>query len=246
MSFCVFGLGALFLGCIVFPLIHLFAHPRIEAQRRCRYIVHIAFRAFLRVMTGLGVIEWRVSHADRLMHHGQLVAPNHPSLIDVVVTIAQIPDAYCLVKASHWRNPFLFGVMRATGYVSNADGVDTVARCAELLQRGETLVLFPEGTRSVPGQPLKLQRGALAIALKAGVKVTPVIIRVTPGILEKGRSWCDVPPVRPRFELEVHPPMELGAPRGGVERFSARARLAARELGDYYERHLGVEYGQSG
>lgn len=247
ISFLAFGLGGLFLSCVLFPLIHALASRKTMAQRRCRYVVHIAFRAFLRMMAGLGVIEWHVNHADRLTHEGgQLVVPNHPSLIDVVVTVAQLPDAYCLVKADHWRNPFLFGVMRATGYVSNADGTDIVAKCAELLRRGETLVLFPEGTRSVPNRPLKLQRGAVAIALTAGVKVTPVIIKVTPPMLQKGRPWWDIPRARPRFEIDVHPPMDLGAFDREVDRFSKRARRATRALSDYYERYLGVEYGQSG
>ena len=248
ISFAAFGIGGLFLSCALFPLIHLFSFGTAKARRRCRYVVHVGFRSFLNLMSALGVMEWRIHHAERLRQgRGRMIVPNHPSLIDVVLTIAQIPDAYCLVKAGHWRNPFLFGVMRATGYVSNGEGPEIVEKCAELLRRGETLVMFPEGTRSVPNQPLKLQRGAVAIALTAGVEITPVIIRVSPPTLQKGRPWFDVPTVRPVFDLDVHPPMNLGALRNSNDCFSTQARRATRELSSYYEKYLkwdpGVKYG---
>lgn len=246
ISFLVFAIGGLVLSYAVFPLIHVWGRKH-TAQRRCRYVVHIAFRIFMRMTAGLGLVEWHIHHADRLTRErGQLIVPNHPSLIDAVATIAQIPDVYCLAKASHWRNPFLLGAMRATGYISNAGGPETVEKCAELLRQGENLLLFPEGTRTVANQPLKLQRGAVAIALTAGVKVTPVIIRVTPPFLQKGRPWFDVPPVPPRFEIDVHPPMDLCAGAGNADRLSTRSRRATRELSHYFQTHLGVEYGQPG
>ncbi|WP_369678325.1 lysophospholipid acyltransferase family protein, partial [Enterococcus faecium] len=85
---------------------------------------------------------------------GQLIIANHPSLIDVVVLISIVRNADCVVKADLWKNPFLKGVVKATGYINNdADPEYFLNQCQQSFARGNNLIVFPEGTRSVPGKP---------------------------------------------------------------------------------------------
>ena len=91
---------------------------------------------------------------------------NHPSLIDVVVLISIIPNADCVVKAHLFKNPFLRGVVKNTGYISNADPEGLLVDCKKSLAAGNNLIIFPEGTRTKVGQAVKFQRGAANIALR--------------------------------------------------------------------------------
>ena len=153
LSFALFGLGGLFLRLVVFPLLALFARDPGEHRRRSRLAISRTFHFFVQFMYRSGVLTYRIEGAERLGKPGQMVIANHPSLIDVVVLISLIPDANCVVKQSLWRNPFTRGPVRAAQYISNSGSMDMLDEAAAALQQGQTLVIFPEGTRTTPGQP---------------------------------------------------------------------------------------------
>ena len=170
-SFSVFGVGGLFLGFILFPCVHLLSSGRPAAERRCQYLVHLAFGRFIWLMKSLGVLSYEIVGRDKLTQPGvNLVVANHPSLIDIVFIISMLPECHCVVKKAAWSNPFMAGIMWATGYISNNDPEVFIAACVHTLREGKRLVVFPEGTRTVPGLPMKLKRGA-----KLNIKITQAI-----------------------------------------------------------------------
>ena len=101
--------------------------------------------------------------------------------------------------------------------------------CADSLARGNNLIIFPEGTRSVPGQPFSMQRGAANIALQANVPLTPVRIRCEPTTLTKAEKWYQIPSRRFTMELTVLDDIELDAVVGDAPNKS----LASRKLTEY-------------
>jgi len=217
LSFTLFGIGGLLLGLVVFSLFHIL-FPKSKAERLCRYGVHLAFRGFIGFMNRTGVLDYHLQNVRELRKPGQLIIANHPSLIDIVFIVAQVPDAYCVVKAAAWKNPFMGLTMRATGYVQNASPTSFIDKCVETLQRGETLILFPEGTRTRPGKPLRFMKGAARIALKAKKPFTPVYIYLDPTTLTKEEPWYLIPIEKFHFYLRVgtaiepHDVTEEGAP----------------------------------
>jgi 1-acyl-sn-glycerol-3-phosphate acyltransferase len=130
------------------------------------------------------------------------------------------------VKQALWRNVFLRWPVYWAGYISNATGEGLVAACAAALRANRSLVVFPEGTRTRPGEPLSLHRGAAQIALAAPRDLRPVTITCDPITLYKGNSWFRVPPRRPHWVISVGEPIP-------VEPFLAAGEaqpLAARHL----------------
>src|SRR5690606_2029658 len=95
------------------------------------------------------------------------------------------------------------GPLRAAQYISNSGSMDMLDEAADALQQGQTLVIFPEGTRTAPGQPPNFHRGAAAIALRGARVVTPVTISVTPTTLTKAEPWYSIPSRRFHFHLRV-------------------------------------------
>ena len=202
LSFVLFGIGGLLLGLIVFPLFHIL-FSRAKAERLCRYGVHLSFRGFIGFMHCTGVLDYHLQNARELRKPGQLIIANHPSLIDVIFIVAQVPDAYCVVKAAAWKNPFMGLTMRVTGYIQNASPTSFIDKCVETLQRGDTLIMFPEGTRTKPGKPLRFMKGTARIALKANKPLTPVYLYLEPTTLTKGEPWYFIPLKRVRVHLCV-------------------------------------------
>ena len=212
VSFAVFGVGGLAIGAIVFPIIHVVSAGRETAYRRCQYIVHLAFRLFIWMMRGLGVLTYEVRGVEKLGDgENRIVVANHPSLLDVVFIIALLPRTLCVVKKKAWSNPVMTCVLSATSYIPNDDPRRLIDICVERLRQGNTLVIFPEGTRTVPGRPLALKRGAASIIIRSGKTVNPIAVTCTPNTLTKGERWYQVPKMRPNFRIAVGDSVEPGS-----------------------------------
>lgn len=235
LSFSAFGVGGFLLSVIIFPLVHLAAGDRKRAQKHCRYLVHKSFALFIWFMRSLGVLTEDFEGLEKLAGEGRLIIANHPSLIDVVLLISKLPNAHCIVKSAAWKNPVMFGVMRATGFIANSEGSSLVDACVELLQAGETLVMFPEGTRTTPGQKMQFKRGAAIIAAKASVAFTPVYISCNPSTLVKGAPWYDIPDKRPHFSLVVGNKLSLPIAEGMPGDLPSVARRNTNTLQMHFE-----------
>jgi 1-acyl-sn-glycerol-3-phosphate acyltransferase len=237
LGFAVFGAGALLMRGVAIPLINLCSRGAQTRHRRTRLAVHLSFRWFIALTKGLGLFTCEVRGLERLNRPGQLIIANHPSLIDVVFLIALIRNANCIVKHSLLRNPFMRRAVLCAGYLTNRDGKDIITHCASALAAGECLIIFPEGSRSVPGQPLQFQRGAARIALTSKAIVTPVIITCTPPMLTKQAKWYEIPPARAHFTLTVGDDMNVDFAQAP----SLPAAKAARDVTSRWQQYFAEE-----
>ncbi|NBG90072.1 1-acyl-sn-glycerol-3-phosphate acyltransferase [Pseudomonas sp. 9.1(2019)] len=203
VSFTLFGLGGLSLRLVVFPLLSCLPGDAVRHRQRARYTVSRLFWLFIRFMTRTGVLSYEVHGAERLGRPGQMIIANHPSLIDVVFLIGLMRDTNCVVKQSLWQNPFTRSPVRATQYISNDGSVDMLDNAAGALKEGQTLIIFPEGTRTRPGHAPAFHRGAAAIALRGAKILTPVVITVNPTSLTKAEPWYRIPNRRMHFSFRV-------------------------------------------
>jgi 1-acyl-sn-glycerol-3-phosphate acyltransferase len=208
-SFLTFGVGAVVFGLLVLPVVRALPAPRIERRRRARATVRAAMRFFVGLMRSLGVLTYTLSGIERLGRPGQLIIANHPSLIDVVFLLAITPPTNCVVKQGLWRNPLTRGAVTMAEYISNDPTAEMIEASASVLQAGQTLIMFPEGTRTVPSQPFVFHRGAANVALRAATAVTPVYIRCEPTTLTKAEPWYRIPVRRVHFSLEVGEDIDL-------------------------------------
>ncbi|MEX2150075.1 MAG: lysophospholipid acyltransferase family protein [Steroidobacteraceae bacterium] len=203
LSFLLFGIGGVLLGIVAVPLLLLVPGGRPARRMRVRRMIRVAFRLFIGFMHHTGAISYSFSGAERLGRPGQLIVANHPSLIDIVLLIGFIRHAGCVVKREAWRNPAMVIVVSAAGYVPNAPTDVMIERASELLTSGECLIMFPEGTRTVPHRPAHFHRGAASVALRGASIVTPVFIDVEPPSLSKSMPWYRLPVPRAHFALRV-------------------------------------------
>ena len=203
LAFVCFGIGGLLLWLVVFPLQALLLRDTAKRQHAARSVVQAVFRLFVGWMRLLGLIRYEVRGVEKLQRRGLLILANHPTLIDVAFLIGLVPNASCVVKSTLADHPCTRGPVRATGYICNNPGSDLLLACIDTLAAGSNLIIFPEGTRSRPGQALKMQRGAAQIALRGGLDITPVRIHCEPLGLYKGQPWWTVAKRPLRFTIEV-------------------------------------------
>ena len=222
-----FSLGGLLLTLTVFPIIHLRWRDPDQRRDRAQRAIHQSFRFFIGQMIWLGVMSVELRNAERLRElNGVLVLANHPTLIDVVLMISLMPRADCIVKEALWRNRYLGGVVRAAQYIPNRGAEQLVQDCSKALAKQRPLIVFPEGTRTVPGEPFSFQRGAAHVALATGCEVVPVILTCNPPTLTKATRWYQVPPRRFHVRLEVLEPIRAEQ----IIACGTEAPLASRQL----------------
>lgn len=208
LGFLAFGLGALFLTLVAFPM--LFLLPQGVRAEKARWCIHKCFAAFMWTVERLGLMNFEVSGREHLRNCGShIILANHPTLIDVVALIALIPNASCVVKQALWRNPFMGAVVRCASYISNAEPERVIDECVAEVQLPRPLIIFPEGTRSILGRKLQFQRGAAYITLRSGKPFLPVLIHCEPRTLTKGAAWYRIP--KRKFTLHVNVLPAMGA-----------------------------------
>ncbi|MGH7441720.1 MAG: lysophospholipid acyltransferase family protein, partial [bacterium] len=163
--------------------------PDPQRGRFGKALVRAFFRFFFGLMRTLCVLKLETRGLERLRAKGLFVVANHPTLIDFVLLAGIVPRADCLVKSalrSHWAMRWPVGL---AGYLSNDRGEETLDLCRKSLESGNSIVIFPEGTRTPTGQPVHLRRGAAQLALRCGRAVTQVVIDCPASNLEKGGTW---------------------------------------------------------
>lgn len=239
LGFGLFAMGGLVLRLVVFPCMRIGQRDRDRRQHQARAAIAVAFRCLIGFMVRSRLLTIEFSGAERLGRPGQLIIANHPSLLDVVFLLGQVDGASCIVKHSLARNPFTRAPISSAGYITNRDGLEMFEDAVQALQDGQTLILFPEGTRTPVETLPSFHMGASGIALRGARVLTPVVIRMRPRALAKGEPWYRIPKQRMRYSIQVGEDIPLT----GRERLSPpRAR---RQLNDqlhaYFEKELTKE-----
>ena len=234
--FVLFGVGGLLLSLVWFNLLLVVQRDRAKRRRLARRSISASFRFFLTVARLLGVLDYRLNHLAALQsERGCLVVANHPTLIDYVILASVMPETDCLVKSALLRNPFVSGVIRAADYLINSEADTLLSESARRLAQGDTLLIFPEGTRTRVGEPLALQRGAANIAVRCARDLRVVIIHCSEPLLDKKSQWYDVPPNKPIFTVNVCDRVNIGDFYDASQQEPA---LAARQLNRHLQHQL--------
>ncbi len=236
LSFAVFGLGGVLIPPVATLWIRLTSADPAERQRRARLLIHRTFRLYVHFMRALGVLRWTVKDEELLQRPGLLVLANHPCLIDVVFLIAFIPNPDCIVKGRLLANPAMSGFLRLTGFLANDSGPGLIEDAQRSLAAGSALIIFPEGTRTVPGEPLRFQRGAANVALRTLTAVTPVTILCQPITLSKKHRWYHIPPKKLHISLLVG--ADIAVTGYDQEHPAMAARQLTQDLQDYFTEEL--------
>ena len=173
--------------------------------------------------TGVRTAARGLERVDRSASY--VFVSNHQSIYDIPVLFVSLPlQLRIIAKASLGRFPVLGWHLRWTGHllVDRARaGVGALQQVARMMRRGHSLIVFPEGTRSVDGRVGRFRRGLFLLAIEAGLPVVPVAVAGTRHVMRKGRlTTCpgDV-------DVVLHEPLPTeGLARSDATRLAEHAR----------------------
>lgn len=135
---------------------------------------------------------------------------NHQSNFDIPVLLACLLVQFrMLAKAELFKIPLFGYAMQRAGYISidrsnRKSAFMSLKKAAGIIRGGVSVMIFPEGTRSIDGRIREFKKGGFVLAVDAGVPVVPVIIHGTRRIMPKRRLF-----IRPGVVvLEIRTPIE--------------------------------------
>jgi len=153
-------------------------------------------------------------HATRLIYvrwHGftpaALAGPavyiaNHPGLLDATFLLARLPDTICIFKPTLIRHPAIGPAAIMAGYAAGDGGADLIRDVAARVAAGRSLLVFPEGTRSLADRKMgPLKPGFALIAARARVPVRLIAIDSPRDLLPRGRPWWRLPSFPSRVQV---------------------------------------------
>lgn len=136
-----------------------------------------------RVLLGVLGIRVHLMQRERLDPNAPYVfVSNHQNLLDILVLAGWLPYPFGFVAKVELRQvPFLGLAIRnsASVFVDRSDprkSLESLQKAGEKIRRGNSVLIYAEGTRSHSQKLLPFKKGAFALALEAGVPIVPVTI----------------------------------------------------------------------
>lgn len=106
-----------------------------------------------------------------------LAISNHQSSLDLVFLLMLHPKIVILANKNALTNRFYGPVIRFTDFIYVDEGLDQVAEVVrQRMKEGYTVLIFPEGTRSVDGKINRFHKGAFYIAEKLDLEILPLML----------------------------------------------------------------------
>jgi 1-acyl-sn-glycerol-3-phosphate acyltransferase len=136
---------------------------------------------------------WFVSvwNRERLRNDtAYVVVANHQSLLDILVLFRLYRHFKWVSKEEVFRLPFIGWNMALNRYIrirrgDPKDAVRMMAACGDTLESGSSILIFPEGTRSLDGELRDFRHGAFTLALRHHVPILPIVLDGTLDALPK-------------------------------------------------------------
>lgn len=164
-----------------------------------------------------------------------IVAPVHRSNLDTPILAFITPRRLRFMgKDSLWRSPVARYLTALGGFpvVRGTADRDALRACQTILERGEPLVVFPEGTRRTGEKVAELFDGPAFLAARTGAPIIPVGVGGSEGVMPRGAKL----PRLKKVTLVVGPPIVPPVNEGRVP------RRVIRELTQQLETDLQVVF----
>jgi 1-acyl-sn-glycerol-3-phosphate acyltransferase len=210
-----------------------------------RHLLHRFLSAFchqyLRCWPGWSV---RVTGVEHMPAGPCVLIANHQSMVDILAMMGVPTEFKFVSKIELFSVPLLGFMMKRLGYVALdrkhlRSPEQLFAACGALIDAGQKVLIYPEGTYASGPERLPFRRGAFRLAQLKQVPVVPVVIHGTKELVrEDGPMFA----ARAKVRVEVMPPMQPPSAQLPLDDFVREAEERyAKWLDQSFRHHKAVK-----
>jgi 1-acyl-sn-glycerol-3-phosphate acyltransferase len=187
-------------------------------------------RVWSRVVLGVPGVKLEVElHGTLDPGRPYVFMSNHASMIDIWAAFIGIPVSFRFIAKKQLRQIPLFGwAMMAGRFIfidrqNAASARRSIAEASRRIRNGQSVVIYPEGTRTRDGRLMPFKKGGFHLAIDSGADIVPVAIHGTRALMPRGAALIRAGTVR----LEIDTPIST-AGLGPADREALVARVRNR------------------
>lgn len=156
-------------------------------ERKERWIHRVLYRFSNLVIRRIPAVGFTLDNSvGETFEKPAVVISNHQSHLDLMCLLMLHPKLVVITNDWVWRNPIYGALIRRAEFIPAAEGVERyMPQLRSLVERGYSIVVFPEGTRSADCSILRFHKGAFHIAHELGLDIVPVCLHGVGHVLPK-------------------------------------------------------------
>jgi 1-acyl-sn-glycerol-3-phosphate acyltransferase len=137
---------------------------------------------------------------------------NHQAIFDGFALLAYIDKPFGFIAKKEIRKiPLVNGWLKSIGSIyidrkSPRQSIKTIGEAVDKIKGGYSIMIFPEGTRSLKSKMNSFKKGSMRLAIKSEVAIVPITIDGTYNVLEVGRKV-----IGNKVKMVVHKPIYVNA-----------------------------------
>ena len=176
----------LFMFLFVYPYTFLHFLGKDTEEKRTSYHGFLQ-RVSSRLVRMVPGVKFRMPGTDmEQFSKPAVIIANHQSHLDLACLMALTPKLVFFTNGWVWKNPIYGYVIRKAEFYPIADGLEkNLDRIKDLVSRGYSLCVFPEGTRTPDGKIGRFHKGAFYVASELGLDMVPVFLHGADHVLPK-------------------------------------------------------------
>ena len=245
----IFAFSYFIFGSVLISVIGILLKFIPANSSRKKLLYHRILKSFagsmINIMTNVKKQVFNPHHED--FSNPAVIIANHSSFLDILLLIMLHPKLILLTNKWVWNSP-VFGIaVRLAEYYPVQEGAEnTIPQLSGKVAEGYSIVVFPEGTRSVDGTVGRFHKGAFYLAENLKVDILPVIIHGASHTMTKGFFYLK----NGQLSLNIMERIKPDDPRFGItyqERSKKFRKYVSEQLilleekvgtPEYYKSHL--------
>ena len=225
-----FFIGTVIMGMPFYGALVLLVRNGAKRRYILRNTVRMTNRIFILSGAILGCFRVKCDELNKIAPlKGAIIIANHPSLIDALILTSRFGPSACVMVKKSLLHGFMRSLILNLGYANNESPFEELQK---KLADGDSLILFPEGTRTKNYEKMSFHRGAANLACRLDFPIYTIFIDCSNrDYLNKGFFACRAPNKVPVYNVRCGPLIKW---REIAEDCDSKP-LAARKLNKYLE-----------
>lgn len=185
----VFGFVMFTVFSFILTIVGIFiitVYPAGKKKRKLafHYVIAYTFRAVLAVF--VNVKKKKINELKEDFKKPALIIANHQSHLDLALTLQLHPKIIVFTNDWVYNSPFYGWIVRMADYYPASAGYEnSLAKLEELVKEGYSILIFPEGTRSMDGEIHRFHKGAFLLAERLGLDILPLLLHGAGDVVTK-------------------------------------------------------------